>query len=173
MTYIAMSTMGWAFLQDIASLSIDFNPAHTVIYASSFDFGTPLYAASIELRKLVLRIPLGLDFLAEDLKNEYLDYHIGIFNPFDELLGTLLLHELNDSTLKMRQVAIHPHYQRKGLGTMLVKESEKAALQMNRNQIVLHARQEAIPFYEKMGYHVTSPPFIEVGIKHSAMKKAI
>ena len=40
-------------------------------------------------------------------------------------------------------------------------------------KIVLNAQSYAIPFYEKIGYIITSPEFMDADIPHRAMEKTI
>jgi predicted GNAT family N-acyltransferase len=40
-------------------------------------------------------------------------------------------------------------------------------------KITLHARENAIPFYEKLNYYKVGNPFVEVGLNHSEMEKKI
>ena len=39
--------------------------------------------------------------------------------------------------------------------------------------MVLHARQTAVPFYERLGYETYGEPFVEVTIPHIAMRMAL
>jgi predicted GNAT family N-acyltransferase len=72
---------------------------------------------------------------------------------------------------KMRQVAVSPDRQGSGLGRELVLESEAWARRNGFAEIRLHARLNAVPFYERLGYHVEGDEFLEVGIPHFLMRK--
>jgi predicted GNAT family N-acyltransferase len=39
--------------------------------------------------------------------------------------------------------------------------------------MVLNARDTAIPFYLHLGYELVGEPFVEVGIPHRKMRKAL
>jgi predicted GNAT family N-acyltransferase len=130
---------------------------------------------SIELRYEVLRQPLGLDFKRTDLDKESDQIHIGAFAG-NKLVGVLLLKtmkDLSDDILKMRQVAVSPDFQSKGIGKKMVQFSEKWANQNGYKIIDLHARKNVVPFYEKLGYHVEGDEFLEVGIPHLRMIKQL
>lgn len=133
------------------------------------EFGSELQLESIALRDLVLRKPLGLVFTSEDLQSEKDQYHIA-YCENGQVLGILLLKEL-ESSMKMRQVAVHPDHQSEGIGRKLVKFSEEFAVAMGKNVMELHARDVAIEFYLNQGYKVTSETFEEVGIPHKKMEK--
>ena len=39
--------------------------------------------------------------------------------------------------------------------------------------MTLHAREAAVPFYERLGYLSEGEPFDEVGLPHRAMRKRL
>ena len=134
-------------------------------------FGTPDYDESVALRYAVLRKPLGLEFTPEQLSAEWSDTHLAAFDASGRMQGILLLTPVSEQEIKMRQVAIAPEQQGKGLGTALVLESEALAKSWNAEKISLHARETAVPFYLRLGYSIVGEPFEEVGIPHSKMEK--
>lgn len=73
---------------------------------------------------------------------------------------------------KMRQVAVEPERQRSGLGRRIVEAFEAEAVRRGYGEIVLNAREAAVPFYVSLGYEVTGE-LIEVGIPHRSMRKLI
>ncbi len=135
------------------------------------EFGTPEYDEAIRLRYEVLRRPLGLGFTAAALAAEYSDYHLGYYDVQAILRGILVLTPDGESIVKMRQVAVDTAFQRQGIGNQLVAFSEVFAKSKGFTKIVLHAREIAVPFYEKSGYTVYGEPFEEVTIPHRAMEK--
>ena len=52
----------------------------------------------------------------------------------------------------MRQVAVVGDLQGQGIGTALVKRSEAMARELGFRRMILHARETAVAFYEKLGY---------------------
>ncbi len=134
--------------------------------------GSDDYKAELDLRNRVLRIPLGLDIHEDNISREHLDTHIGAFIE-ERLAGVLVLTPLNESEVKMRQVAVEQELQGKGIGKLLVDYSEKQARLMGFRKIVMNARLEAVPFYEKLGYSKAGDLFIEVTIPHYKLEKTI
>ncbi|MCB9251561.1 MAG: GNAT family N-acetyltransferase [Flavobacteriales bacterium] len=125
------------------------------------------------MRERVLRIPLGLKFTEEELRAENTEYHI-IAKLNDTLIGVLLLKPVGtNGILKMRQVAVDPEVQGKGIGSEMVKFSEDFARSKNFVRMELHARETAVPFYLREGYILTGQPFTEVGIPHRKMYKEL
>ena len=139
------------------------------------EFGSEEYKQSIELRRKVLRIPLGLDFTPNDLNAEHDQFHFAIFDN-DILIGVLLLKTMKDispSILKMRQVAIEPDFQSKGFGSILVKFSEQWAVESEFESIELNARNTAVQFYRNLNYEEIGDEFLEVNIPHIKMIKDV
>jgi len=137
------------------------------------DFGSPEQIASVKLRYAVLREPLGLTYDEGVLATENEDFHIAAFSE-NELVGILLLKPFHEQgMLKMRQVAVNPLWQRKGVGRNLVNFSEEFARKKGFKKIELHARENAIPFYTSLHYIVEGDMFLEVGIPHKKMYKVL
>ncbi len=130
------------------------------------------YWQGVELRRQVLRLPLGLDFSEADLEAERSQIHI-VAKGQDAVIGTLLLAETDAQTLKMRQVAVALDHQGHGVGKRLIESAEKFARDHGYSEITLHARLSVFKFYERLGYHAVGPEFSEVSIPHKAMQKSL
>lgn len=128
------------------------------------------YEAEVDLRYRVLRQPLGLEFTDEQLADEANQIHMGAYIS-GQLVGCLVLVVVDDSTLKMRQVAVEPEMQRQGIGQKMVSYAEYYAIENGFCRIELHARNTAMQFYEDLGYAVLGDEFIEVGIPHHMLVK--
>jgi GNAT superfamily N-acetyltransferase len=136
------------------------------------EHGSSDYEAVVQLRRRVLRLPLGLDFTAEQLAAEVADSHLAAYDG-TTLVGCLMLSDRGQGTVQMRQVAVDPARQGEGIGTLLVHEGEGHAKGMGYAKMLLHARETAVPFYEKWGYACVGAPFEEVSIPHREMEKAL
>lgn len=134
------------------------------------EFGSEPYQQTIALRRRVLRIPLGLDFSAEELQLEKDQHHFGWLQN-GMVRACCILVDQGNSEFKLRQMAVEPSVQESGMGRKLVSAVENWARQEGGKQIRLHARQNAIPFYEKLGYEVIGDWFTEVGLPHKLMAK--
>lgn len=137
------------------------------------EFGTPEYDQAVALRYEVLRKPLGLEYTPEQLAQEYDQIHLCAYDAAYRLLGYLNLTPQSPEVFKMRQVAVAPEAQGKGIGAKLVSASEQLARQLGARRIALHARQTAVPFYLKLNYQIEGDPFEEVGIPHRYMAKEL
>jgi predicted GNAT family N-acyltransferase len=121
----------------------------------------------------VLRRPLGLVFTTEFLEKEYQDIHLAAYAPDFALVGCLMLTRLSETRVQMRQVAVAVAHQNVGIGSELVAFSERVAGRLGYQEMYLHARQEAIPFYLKNHYQIIGEPFEEIGIPHREMIKSL
>jgi predicted GNAT family N-acyltransferase len=140
-------------------------------YCSIIDFGTPGFDEALKIRHEVLRKPLNMEFNPEDIAKEYDSFHIGCYTNAGDLMAVLTLKPIDQKIVKMRQVAVSPQTQSKGVGTFLVCESEKFAANKGFEKIELHARDTAIEFYKKSDYTPEGEIFKEVGIDHLFMYK--
>ncbi|MGK0187332.1 MAG: putative GNAT family N-acyltransferase [Verrucomicrobiales bacterium] len=136
------------------------------------------YAATVQLRDRLLRAPLGLEFTPDELAAEFDDTHLAGFDSKGELAACLVLTPVSTSTstpgtLRMRQVAVAPQWQRQGIGSQLVQFAETIATDLNASRLTLHAREDVLDFYQKLGYEKVGTPFTEIGIFHIAMEKAL
>jgi ribosomal protein S18 acetylase RimI-like enzyme len=136
------------------------------------DHGTREYQQMVKLRDEMLRKPLGLGFTDEELEEEKENMLIGAFED-DEMLGCCMLVEEKPNTVRLRQMAVLNDLQGKGIGRALMSFAENLARDRGYKVMSMHARKNAVGFYEKMGYKVTSSEFIEVTIPHYVMEKQL
>ena len=128
------------------------------------------YQQMIALRRKVLRIPLGIDFIPEDLKKDADDFLIGAFLG-SEIIGCLILTPESEHKIKMRQVAIDTACQGRRVGQQIVRFAETFSVAQDFSYMHCNARATAVSFYEKQGYVVSGEEFMEVGIPHYYMFK--
>ncbi len=133
---------------------------------------SPTYQQVWQVREEVLRKPLGMSLKNEDLGMDANDT-IFVAQSDDKVIGCVMLHHLNAGLMKLRQMAVYPEWQGKGIGKLLALHAEEYAREQNYKKIVLHARMIATDFYSKLGYHIVSNIFTEVGIPHVVMQKEL
>lgn len=130
------------------------------------------YALALALRQKILREPLGLHYTIESLQHENVQWHfVAIHKNF--IVGNCILQKINHNIVKLRQMCVESKFQQKNIGRTLVQYVEKFAIQNHYEHIILHARENAIPFYLKLDYNVYGESFQEVGLPHFTMKKQI
>jgi GNAT superfamily N-acetyltransferase len=146
------------------------NPMHFT--RREIPFGSSTYATSVILRERVLRMPLGLSWENDAFAGEDHSFHLGLFS--DEILvGCLILKPIDQTHIKMRQVAIAPEMQGHGLGSELIAYAEEFAVTAGYRQISAHAREAVVTFYRKLGYTVSGDVFEEVSIPHYLVQKTL
>lgn len=138
------------------------------------EFGSALQRKSVELRRNVLRIPLGLDFTEDELRSESGQFHFAVWDN-EKIWAVLILNPdpSQNGCIRMRQVAVDPAIQGQGIGSELVSLSERWAARQGYKIMKLHARLHAVPFYKKLEYETEGKEFMEVGIPHIAMFKTL
>ncbi|MBR1840749.1 MAG: GNAT family N-acetyltransferase [Alphaproteobacteria bacterium] len=138
------------------------------------EFGSSRYNELVELRYKILLQPLGLKFLDSFRPEEARYLHIGCVEMLDnKLVGGLMLAPVDDSTIRLMQVAVDTIYQGEGIGRELVKYAEKRAKEAGYSKIVMHAMLFVVDFYEKMGYRAEGDVFEEQGITFLKMVKTL
>lgn len=135
------------------------------------EFRGNLFPEWMELRQKVLREPLGLAYSDADIDAEADQWHLCGFKDGKLIAGLILLPKA--SVIKMRQVAVHPDFQGKGVGSQLVRSAEELAIELGGDRMVLHARESAVSFYRNLGYDVSREAFIEIGLPHFRMDKSL
>lgn len=136
------------------------------------DHGTDAYRQMIALRHQILRQPLGLTFNENELAREKEDILIASFDD-DDMLGCCILTRVDDDTLRLRQMAVPGNLQGKGIGAAILSFAENLARDKGYKKIMMHARDTAIGFYERAGYHIAGEMFMELGIPHHIMTKRL
>jgi GNAT superfamily N-acetyltransferase len=136
------------------------------------DYGSKEYRQMIKLREEILRKPLGLGFDSKELDDEKDNMFIGAFED-EEILGCCMLVKESSDTIRLRQMAVLNDLQGKGIGRALMNFAENLARDGGYKILSMHARKNAIGFYEKMGYKVASSEFTEITIPHYVMEKQI
>jgi predicted GNAT family N-acyltransferase len=136
------------------------------------DHGTPEYEKMLTLRDEILRKPLGLAFSQEDLEKEKQDILVAAFDD-DVILACCLLTEIDNQTVRLRQMAVRQNQQGKGIGQTMIVFAETLARDKGYKRLMMHARDTAVGFYEKQGYKVNGERFYEVTIPHLEMEKKL
>ena len=133
------------------------------------EHGSGEYEAACHLRNAVLRKPLGLDLFDEDLTAESGFMHLAGFDREGELIAYLQFKPWGQEELKMQQVAVAEPLRGRGVGRAMVEFAEGLT---GSRDIVLHARETVVKFYEALGYERVGERFTEIGIPHWKMRKA-
>ena len=126
------------------------------------------------LRSRVLREPLGLSYSVADFEAKREDRNL-VSTIGGKVVAGLLIRATGqpDGVWKVRQFAVYPDQQGRGLGAQLMAVVENAACDENIAALILHSRETVTGFYEKLGFHAEGNIFQEVGIPHRMMRKSL
>ncbi|MGV3615775.1 MAG: GNAT family N-acetyltransferase [Fimbriimonas sp.] len=138
------------------------------ISSRAAEFGSPEWREIVELRRRVLRLPLGLDFTEEELAAERDQIQLGLWED-GRLVACAVVVLTDQGYAKVRQVAVDPDSQGKGYGRQVMALCE--AHLPPGTPIRLHARETVVPFYLALGYQSEGDIFEEIGIPHRLMTK--
>ena len=133
---------------------------------------SPDYEAMIALRMKVLLDPIGIPRSYINPEKEKSDVLVGAFEE-DKIIGCCILTQVDNNTLQLRQMAVETSIQQKGIGAAIVAFAEKLAKERGHKSLMMHARDNVIPFYQKCGYNIAGAQFFEVGIGHHKMEKRL
>lgn len=129
------------------------------------------FSGARALRLDVLVTPFGID-PAEATRDDEKAHHFGLFDR-EECLAVLLLCPREQGILQMRQVAVRPTSQRKGLGRKLVMLSEEWAINLGYQLIWANIRKSAEPFYRGLDYQLGTETYELVGLPHRRAEKQL
>ena len=136
------------------------------------DHGTSEYEQMVKLREAILRKPLGLSFSPDELESEKHNLMMAAYED-DRMLGCCMLVQEAPEAVRLRQMAVINDLQGKGIGKALMQFAENLARDRGYRKIMMHARKNALGFYEKMGYKKVGEEFQEITIPHYVMEKEL
>lgn len=124
-----------------------------------------------DLRYRVLRQPWNQPVGSERDALENQAKHFAAFEAAN-LIGVGRLDHVEARIYQIRFMAVEPGCQSKGIGASLMKAIEMDAWNSGAVEIILHAREQALGFYQKLGYALVEPSHLLFGeIQHFLMKK--
>jgi N-acetylglutamate synthase-like GNAT family acetyltransferase len=131
------------------------------------------WKAYYALRFNVLREPWNQPLGSEVLTDEDQAIH-AIAVEDGEVLGVARMHESAEKQGQVRCVATATAAQGKGIGKAIMAYLEDQAKAKGWTEIVLEARENAVPFYQRIGYTIIAESYLLFEeIQHYRMKKAL
>lgn len=89
----------------------------------------------------------------------------------EQPIAAARIRETESGIGKIERVCVLPEYRGQHVGVLMMNEMEVHAKTAGLFTLKLNSQSYAIPFYEKLGYEVSSPEFLDAGIPHRAMMK--
>lgn len=111
-----------------------------------------------DLRYRILREPLGKERGSERNEGDETGVHFTLVEN-NELIAVARLDSVDETVCQARFVAVESHLQGKGYGRKIMTALENEALNLGYQKLILHARDYALPFYERLGYTLVGPSY--------------
>ena len=135
------------------------------------------WAAYYAVRFAALRQPWGQPPGSEraDDDDAPATVHAAAFAPDGgAVLGAGRLHPSGPGQGQVRFMAVADGARSQGVGGQVLRYLEQQAVAAGFSEIILHARQPAVPFYERHGYAVVEASYTLFGvIPHFLMRKTL
>jgi predicted GNAT family N-acyltransferase len=74
---------------------------------------------------------------------------------------------------RLGRLAVEPEWRGRGIAATILAEADRIAREQRAEAISLHAQTYALRLYRDAGYAERGPRFVEEGIEHVAMEKAL
>jgi N-acetylglutamate synthase-like GNAT family acetyltransferase len=136
------------------------------------DFDTPEYRQMLKMREEILRKPLGLSFTESEIEKEKDNLLIAAFED-EQMLGCCMIVEMDPRKARLRQMAVLNNLQGKGIGRALIQFAENLARDHGYRILEYACKKTYCSLFEKMGYKIHGPEFIEITIPHYEMIKEL
>ena len=111
-----------------------------------------------DLRYRILREPLGKERGSERNEGDETGIHFALYEN-NKLIAVARLDRVDETICQARFVAVESNLQGKGYGRKIMTALENEALGLGYQKLILHARDYALPFYEKLGYTLVGPSY--------------
>ena len=125
------------------------------------------------LRWLLLRAPWGQAEGSEvdDIESDC--FHL-MAHSDDDVIAVARLQFNTAKQAQIRYMAVKPACQRQGIGRQIIRRMEHEASSHAVDTIILDARENAVPFYQALGYRVTGKSYLLFDeIQHYRMEKKL
>ena len=126
-----------------------------------------------DLRYRILRQPWNQPRGSERNEGDATGLHFALYE--NEILKAIARLDINDNkSAQVRFMAVETEIQRKGYGKKVMLAIETYCKEKNISEIVLHARETAIPFYESLDYQLVEKSHLLFNeIQHFLMTKKL
>jgi len=74
---------------------------------------------------------------------------------------------------RIGRIAVLKEHRKKQIGTMIIKAFINEALKRDFKKVYLDSQKNALAFYEKLGFEISSEVFVKAGIEHITMQKVL
>ena len=121
----------------------------------------------------VLRKPKKMSHIPLKDNLEEASIHLMGVTSDGKILACGRLHLNTSYEAQIRYMGVSEDLRRSGIGSKMLKKLEDDAIKQGANQIMLNARENAVPFYKSIGYFEVGPYESDIQIPHTRMEKKI
>lgn len=89
------------------------------------------------------------------------------------IVGTARLYPESGDTWHVGRVAVLLVWRGRGVGEGLMDLAAATARERGAKELTLNAQLSVIPFYERLGYIAEGETFLDAGIEHRTMRRAL
>jgi predicted GNAT family N-acyltransferase len=99
--------------------------------------------------------------------------HAMALNRFGRAVGSGRLLQAAPGVAQIGRMATHAGVRGAGVGSQVLQALMAAARTRGDREVLLHAQTSALPFYRRAGYVPEGPVFVEAGVSHQTMRRAL
>jgi predicted GNAT family N-acyltransferase len=132
-------------------------------------------AEILEAMELRIRVFVDEQGVSPEEELDDLDREAAQIVALDEsgIIATCRLREVEPSVWKLERMAVDARVRGLGVGGRLLDGAEREARAGGARELLLHAQRRAEGFYASHGYVPEGETFMDAGIEHVAMRKAL
>ena len=121
----------------------------------------------------VLRKPIKMSHIPLKDNLEEASIHLMGVTSEGKIIACGRLHLNTSYEAQIRYMGVSEDSRRSGIGSKMLKKLEDDAIKQGANQIMLNARENAVPFYKSLDYFEVGPYESDIQIPHTRMEKKI
>lgn len=144
-----------------------------LIFETTKNIDSQIYLDSLSIRRKVFIEEQHVDPAIEIDEKEAACTHIVGYNDMEQPIVTARLYPLSLHAYKIQRVAVLKEYRGKHYGQEILAKIDDIAQREGIKNLHLGAQNQAISFYEQLGYVIDGEEYEEAGILHHDMKKVL
>lgn len=142
-------------------------------FETTKNIDSQIYLDSLSIRRKVFIEEQHVDPDIEIDEKEAACTHIVGYNDNQQPIVTARLYPLSSHAYKIQRVAVLKEYRGKHYGQEILAKIDDIAQREGIKNLHLGAQNQAISFYEQLGYVIDGEEYEEAGILHHDMKKIL
>lgn len=137
-----------------------------------FDGTDPDLLLALDIRRQVFVEEQCIDLALELDDYDFIAWHLLALED-DQPVATARLVTLDAMTVKITRVAVLPEYRNRGIARHMMEMLIEYSKREGFSEVIVDSQLEAVGLYLKLGFIPSGQVFIDAGIPHQRMIKAI